>query len=117
MFVVISSLIFLIPHEVLIDIQSKSTADNGAFLVPNSILLFAYAADLYREAFATAAGAARVGILKLETFTVEPVGKVEFGTRQIQQALAVDDNLDAFVFDDVVGWLLRRIELQVVHQP
>ena len=79
-------------------------------------MLFAYGLDLYCEAFATTAGAARVWVLELETFAVEAVGKVEFGTRQIQQALAVDDNFDALVFNDVVGRLLRRIELQVVHQ-
>lgn len=88
----------------------------GKFVVPIVVTGLNPGGLLHGKTFATAAGAAGVGIFKLETFTVQPVRKIKFGTGQIQQTFAINQNSDAVVFYHVVSWLLRSVELQIVHQ-
>ncbi len=73
--------------------------------------------ELYRETFPAAAGARRIWIVEIKTFTIQPAGKFERSVAQIQETLQIGDNFHAIVFKDLVIRARFIIKVHLIRQP
>ena len=70
---------------------------------------------LYRETLAATAGTGCIRVVKVETFAVQPIGEIKFGTGQVQERFHIQSQADAFVFKKLIAFFDLVIKIKVIR--
>lgn len=72
--------------------------------------------SLHSKRLTATAGAGCVGIIELETLSVQSIAEIELGSDKVQEAFFIADNAYALVFKHLIVRLELVIELQHIAE-